>query len=550
MEPLSLTRIPNHLLGFSFIIGLFATILIIPPLVRFVGFIGFADKPSPRKIHHRAVPRVGGIGIAIGVLIPVLLWAPLDPTLFGYLVGAFVILIGGIWDDYKSLSQQWKVLFQLVGISIAIWSGIRIEHVPFFGLDAVPDWISYPLTFLFLLGITNATNLFDGLDGLAGGCVLLSLGVIAAFSHVATGNVITLIALSMIGATLGFLRFNTYPASVFMGDAGSQLLGFTTAVLSILLIERTHSALNFGLPLLILGLPILDTGMVIVLRLKNGHSPFRPDQRHLHHQLLKVGFSHASAVALLYVIQALMVIAAYFMRFQTDLLVVAAFVSICALVLGSIYVARTTGFQLNGARPDQPKERHAVQWTQITSLATGVRRYLEFSLAALFLFVGIVFEGIPHDLAVFSLMLAAALVFAFFFMKSWSVFFSRLGVYTVGLLTSIISLSMVGGYPLGNFYFKLFLGSLVLCIIFIILFDNERPFQITPLDLLIFFLAVTVPVFAGERNLDFPIAKHALTAGAIIYACECVISAAPQRHRVLKISALSTLVLIGIKGIL
>lgn len=550
MEPLILSPIPNSIIGFSFILGIFSTILIVPPLMRLVRSLGVLDEPNSRKVHDQAIPRVGGIGIAVGVLLPTLLWARDDPSLAGCLIGALVVLIGGIWDDFKSLTQTQKAIFQLAAVAIVIQSGVLIEHVPFFGLDPAPVWVSYPLTVLFIMGATNATNLFDGLDGLAGGCILLSLGVLAAFSYSAGGNVITLVALALSGATFGFLRFNTHPASVFMGDSGSQFLGFTTAILSILLIEKTHAALNFGLPLLILGLPILDTAMVIVLRLKAGRSPFRPDNRHIHHQLLKLGINHAYAVAILYVIQALMVVAAYFLRFQSDTVVVSVFLAISAVVLGAIYAARKTGFQATGRWSRQPSSSTADRWERYKPIISGMRLYLEYSISALFVIVGLFFGDINYEIAIFALVLAASLVFAFFVMRAWAAFFSRLGIYTVALITVFTCYSVAAPYGAVEWYFKLFLGSLLICIAIVILFDNDRKFQITPLDLLIFILAITIPVFNSERHFGFPIVKQALSAGVIIYACECVISAAPQRHRVLKISALLTLVLMGSRAVL
>ena len=205
MDNFLFLKIQDSILTYSLVLGVFSSIIFIPPLAKLFHVMGFTDKPNPRKIHHHPVSGAGGIGIAIGLLLPAFLWAPYDPLLFGCLLGGLVILFGGIWDDCRALSQSAKVLFQLIAIAITMHSGLLIEHVPFFGLDPAPGWVSYPLTIIFLLGITNATNLFDGLDGLAGGCVLLSLGMIAIFSYNSGGNVITLIALATIGATMGFL---------------------------------------------------------------------------------------------------------------------------------------------------------------------------------------------------------------------------------------------------------------------------------------------------------------------------------------------------------
>ncbi len=243
----------------SFIIALFVTMVLVPPLMRVSGALKLVDVPTPRKAHPGPIPCSGGIAITVGVLVPALMWAPLDRPFLHLFIAALIVVLLGIWDDRTGIDYKWKFLGQLVAALVVIQGGIVIEHLPFFGLDRLPAYISIPVTVIFLVGITNAINMSDGLDGLAAGCALLTLGMIAILSHQAGGqSFVLLLTLSIMGSILGFLRYNTYPAIIFLGDAGSQFLGFIVAALTIYLFENLHGAFSPALPLLLLGVPILD----------------------------------------------------------------------------------------------------------------------------------------------------------------------------------------------------------------------------------------------------------------------------------------------------
>ncbi len=155
--------------AYSFFIGLFVTMVLIPVLMRISGPGGILDYPNPRRVHDKRIPRVGGIAIAAGALASIVIWLPLEGIFLSYIVGGVIVLCVGIWDDIRPLDYKWKFLGQSIAVACVISGGLEFSHLPFFGLDPVPGYISYPITFLFLLGVTNAVNLFDGLDGLAGG---------------------------------------------------------------------------------------------------------------------------------------------------------------------------------------------------------------------------------------------------------------------------------------------------------------------------------------------------------------------------------------------
>ena len=219
------------------------------------------DFPNPRKVHVRPIPRIGGVAMAIGAFVPIILWSTLNDFVIAYLLGAIVICVFGFIDDMRELGYKAKFLAQIAAAVIVVAYGdVRIDSLGSLlpaGVE-LPDWFSIALTLLAIIGVINAINLADGLDGLAGGITLLSFFAIGYLAYVMEDQLIMLISLSMAGAIFGFLRFNTHPATLFMGDTGSQLLGFTAIVLA-LKITQNDSALSPVLPLIILGFPILDT---------------------------------------------------------------------------------------------------------------------------------------------------------------------------------------------------------------------------------------------------------------------------------------------------
>ena len=198
------------------------------------------DQPGERKVHQHPVPRVGGIAFALGAFASILWWGPKDSTTLSVLLGGLIILGFGVWDDRANLGYRIKLLGQLVAaLAVIIIGGIRFESIPFL-LDAeLPMWIGIPVTVFFLVAVSNAVNLTDGLDGLAGGLSFLTLCGIAYLAYLSNDSTVLLLTVPFLGGVLGFLRYNTYPARIFMGDGGSQLLGFIMGVLAILLTDST-----------------------------------------------------------------------------------------------------------------------------------------------------------------------------------------------------------------------------------------------------------------------------------------------------------------------
>ncbi|RRQ21637.1 glycosyltransferase family 4 protein [Thiohalobacter thiocyanaticus] len=318
-----MTEIPaNHLL--ILVAAMVISMTLIPIMVRLAPVLGMVDKPDPRKVHTTPIPRVGGVGIVIGTLVPLLVWLQVDALLASYLVGALILLLFGAWDDAKELGHYVKFIGQFAAvIGVVYWGDLYVTQLPLLGHDALSESAGKVFTVIAMVGMINAMNHSDGLDGLAGGESLISLLAIIYLAFQAGGGLAVVIAVATIGGVFGFLRFNSHPARVFMGDGGSQFLGFTLGFLAVYLMTRVNPALSPALPLLFLGLPIVDILAVFAQRIYHGMNWFRATKNHIHHRLLELGFEHHESVITIYAIQALLVLLAVVLPYEHDLLIIA-----------------------------------------------------------------------------------------------------------------------------------------------------------------------------------------------------------------------------------
>src|SRR4029077_10990934 len=310
--------------------------------------------PRERHAHDVPIAKVGGIAFAMATFAAVLLWAPKDQLILSSLLGGAVIVLFGAWDDRIGLNPRMKFLGQVLAAAIIIGlAGVRLNKVPFVDDVLFPAWVAIPLTLLVIVGVTNAVNLADGLDGLAGGLSLISFAGIAYLAYEANESLLVLLMMSVLGGLLGFLRFNTYPAKIFMGDAGSQFLGHNLNVAATLLTDSTRTTYSPLLALFIWGAPLLDTIGVMGQRLVEGRSPFIGDRNHIHHKLLARGLTHGQAVSVIYLAHAAMVSCAYVLRWQSDVVLFAVYLLWAAAIL-SIFVRRphrvTSGSGPTGAK--------------------------------------------------------------------------------------------------------------------------------------------------------------------------------------------------------
>ena len=269
-----------------------------PAVKRFAEMIGAVDQPSERRVNKVPVPRMGGLAIFLGFVLTALLFVPLSTQVTGILLGAVVIAVMGAVDDIVSLNPWIKLAGQIVAAIVVIRCGVVFSAIsnpnPLSETTTIEiGWLSVPLTVLWIVACTNAVNLIDGLTMLV-------------VSLIVSEPVVSLLLAAITGACLGFMPYNRNPAKIFMGDVGSQLLGFVLSTVSILGLFKLHAIITFLVPLLALALPLADTTFAFFRRILHGQSPFHPDRGHFHHRLLAVGMSQKQAVAVMYGISAVL----------------------------------------------------------------------------------------------------------------------------------------------------------------------------------------------------------------------------------------------------
>jgi UDP-GlcNAc:undecaprenyl-phosphate GlcNAc-1-phosphate transferase len=286
---------PEVLYGAVIAFGI--VVLLTPAVGGMARMLGAVDRPDARRLNRRPIPRLGGLAIFLGILVPALAFLDLSGESRGVLLGAAVATVIGAVDDFRGLSPSVKLLGQLLAAAIPPAFGVWIDHFtfPFLGVVDLPAWVGVPLSMLFIVAVMNMVNFLDGLDGLAAGVCAIA-GSTYAILALSLGKADPAILSAIVaGSCLGFLRHNFFPARIFMGDSGALCLGFILASVSIQGLLKTASTVVLVLPLLILAVPIIDTSFVVAKRLKYRQPVYEADRSHLHHRFLNIGFSQSRA---------------------------------------------------------------------------------------------------------------------------------------------------------------------------------------------------------------------------------------------------------------
>ena len=292
---------------------------------------GWVAAPAlERHLHSHPLPRFGGAAIFLSFLLTLAVTLPVGwhhlavgfglsfRTLLTILLPGCLIFALGIYDDIHSVSPYAKVAVQAVAGAMLFVGGLRILDLPvFFGIRHIPWFVGLPLTILWVLAITNAFNLIDGLDGLAAGSALFSTMVVFAVALVSGSSLVSLMALVLAGSILGFLRFNFSPATIFLGDCGSLFIGFMLSALALQGAQKAPTIIAVAIPVVSFGLPILETALSIVRRFLGGRPVFTADREHIHHKLLQRGLSHRQVVITLYAVSALFALLSLFLLWPT-----------------------------------------------------------------------------------------------------------------------------------------------------------------------------------------------------------------------------------------
>lgn len=303
-------------IAIAFLLAFITSFVTVPYTIKLAYKKGAIDIPNERKVNKKPIPRIGGIAVIIGFLVAstyLIIQGTVEKTLIlndssqygkkliGFLIGIFIIGTVAYIDDIKNLKPWEKLIAQILAAIIVYLFGIRIDTI---NNEIISPVLSFILTVGWIVGVTNAINLIDGLDGLSSGITLISsLSLLIIFATNSSPIIAVILITSLSGAIVGFMPFNIYPAKTFLGDVGAQFLGFALSIIAILGVAKTVTMVVLIAPILVLGLPIFDTIFAIFRRIKTGKSVkaiFKPDKGHLHHLLMRQGFTQKQAVAILY----------------------------------------------------------------------------------------------------------------------------------------------------------------------------------------------------------------------------------------------------------
>jgi UDP-GlcNAc:undecaprenyl-phosphate GlcNAc-1-phosphate transferase len=508
------------------------------------------DNPDARKVHTTPIPRVGGVGIVVGALIPILLWSSLDEVMRAYLFGSLVLLVFGMWDDSRNLNPYLKFIGQIVAASaVVFYADIYIASLPFMDMEPLPAHIAKPFTVFAIVGMINALNVSDGLDGLAGGLSILSLSCIAYMAYLAEGLGVIAVVAATLGGILGFLRYNTYPARVFMGDTGSQFLGFTLGFLAVYFTQNVNPAVSPSLALLFLGFPIIDILAVIAQRIHYRISPFAATKHHLHHRLLDLGFDHYEAVVIIYLVQGLFVVSAVPLSYESDWLIMSLYLGVSGLIYLSVYVAIRGNWRAH--------QGHAVSW--LTKSINTVKRHKLFvmipsrivtvSIPVFFVLVSLSADHVPRDFGIVSVvLLIVLLVFLLGGGAKDSIVFQVINYVTAAFIaylgTKYLDAQFLSLVSAELIYFITLAVALGLAV----RYSGQAEFRTTPTDYLMIFVVLFVGIWLHNLPEKAEIGIMAAKLIILFYGCEFIIAHAKRRWHTLNLSTVLALSLLAVRS--
>ena len=306
---------PEVLYGAAIALGI--VVLLTPAVGGMARLLGVVDQPDGRRLNRRPIPRLGGLAIFLGILVPSLAFLKLTGEMRGVVIGAAIACVVGAVDDFRGLAPLPKLAGQVLAAAIPTAFGVWIDHftLPFLGAVDLPRAVGVPLTVLWVVAVMNMVNFLDGLDGLASGVCGIAGGTFAVIALSLDKVDAAILSAVVAGACVGFLRHNFFPARIFMGDSGALVLGYTLATVAVAGLLKTASTVVLFLPLLVLAVPIIDTSFVVAKRMKYRRPVYSADRSHLHHRFVNIGYSQRRAALTMWAWCATLAAAALATRF-------------------------------------------------------------------------------------------------------------------------------------------------------------------------------------------------------------------------------------------
>lgn len=545
---------PDLTLFYIFITALMTSVILIPPISRLSVRVGGMDTPDERKVHDNEIPRLGGIAIFCAFLFSVLFFIDIDHQLKGFMAGAVVIFMTGLADDLACLSPRNKLIGEILAACVAVISGgITLTTLgnPL-GLGEIHlGYLEIPFTVFAVVGVMNAINLIDGLDGLAGGISAvagLAFGVLAW----KTGNSTLLVLLvALLGAIIGFLRYNTYPARIFMGDSGSLFLGYCMGFFPILLLNQAGGRVSPVAPLMILGVPVLDTLVVMGGRLMRGKSISSPDKTHIHHRLLKLGVGHRFSVLFIYGLTYVLALTAILLRRASDSIQFFVLITFCLVLYALLKgMAAMESLQVFASW----KNNQSLQQTETYRSIVNYSRYLLAAIKYLLLLVlvQVVFISpnypVPIAWVIGLLMVMMPVIWLVGGISGNS--FLKSAIYCSGL----VSIFLIENYGRQNTlagFNILLISHTLFALLFVavgmkVLLRNRAGQLITsPIEYLILFIVVAVPLLPRKFTAEYHLMSIAAKSVVMFIAYKLILMRQVRSNRkILMATFLSLLALV------
>ncbi|MEM5787706.1 MAG: MraY family glycosyltransferase [Syntrophobacteraceae bacterium] len=538
-------------------ISVLVATLLIPPLVRLALKIGMVDRPDERKVHATPVPKCGGIAVLAGSLFPMLFLLETESLAAGIVIGSLCLLTEALIDDILGLGYRAKFCGQVIAACITLHlSGLSFQTLGELwpGLRVDCECIGFPLSVLFLVATTNIINLSDGLDGLAGGICLLTFTCTGLLSLMQNDHSTLAVCVCVMGGIVGFLRYNTFPAVVFLGDTGSQFLGFMAGIVMLMLIrEQSYSPV---LPMYLLGIPVFDTLFSLIRRGSRGQPLFEPDDRHFHHKLLRLGLGHDQAVITLYSAQFCIIYIGWELRGHSDFVLLSTYlaltVTLLILPVAGNRLGRHSFMHLRyGAGRNGDSGGNAKFSSKREFISEIAWKFLLFALCLFFLASPLIIKSIPSEFGTYSLSVLVLLV-AIRLMKPGA---AEVIIKTTAYLASIyyiIALDFSGQTSLAwnpsgkesPIIYFLFLGGCY-CVYIV---TTVEPIPISSFDYLLLVLAVFTFFLPEPVRFQYDIQTTATKVFLVLASFELVFYRLRNRLSYLVAGAVPSLCLIVLKA--
>lgn len=536
--------------------AMLASAIMIPPVSRIAVRFGGIDRPDARKIHCDETPRLGGIAIFLSFLFSLIVFTDVDQTTRGFLAGALVVFLTGLLDDVATLTPRQKFIGEIAAAIIGLaMGGIWLDTIgDLFGFGEISlGWFSKPFTVFAVVGVMNAINLIDGLDGLAAGGTAIACVVFGVLSYWSGNMALTLLAVGLVGSLVGFLWHNSYPARIFMGDSGSLFLGYCLGVFSVMLVNDARFHISPMLPVLLLGVPIIDTFVVMGNRLRKGRGLFSPDRTHLHHRLLDLGLGHKMTVIIVYGVSYLLAILALLFRDLRGYEIAPLLLVLAVLFYFTLHKLNTSVSlrKFMNISSNQPIRETAVyrRMVSFSGYLMVVIKYVLFAIIMLSLSIPV--ENSLVIVGWTALLLLLLLSFVLLFMKSyWSNLFLQVvlygsGAFLIFVMENFGRTATIVDLPVLDISRVLFAVLLFLEAVKVFIRKRTGHLVSSPFEYFLFFLLISVPLLPLELTLSYHIMAVVGQSVVLFVAYKLILMRNTVRNRkVIAITALALLVFV------